>query len=278
MDISISVSISSDVPIVSGGGSGVTPPLDTYTGAQTAYSIARLLRTAYTGDAIRVRRSSDNAELDIGFTAGGDLDETALLAHVGANDGFIVTTYDQSANTNHWTQATANLQPRIVSSGVVDKVNGRPAILSDETVGSSDCLTATVTGVANTTSFQVVKTIRDSVVFNSNPTGAVFYGIAMASSASSTFSGSGTPTIYVNGSTVTNTRDDLRTATSNIQAIVTHTNLTLTHSGWTGYNTDYVNDSFNPPDYIQETIIYDSDKSSDRSDIETNINDYYTIY
>jgi hypothetical protein len=35
-----------------------------------AYSL-RKLRAAYAGNAIRVRRSSDNAELDIGFTASG---------------------------------------------------------------------------------------------------------------------------------------------------------------------------------------------------------------
>jgi hypothetical protein len=46
----------------------------------------RKLRNAYTGNAIRVRRSSDNAEADIGFTANGDLDTTALLAHVGSQN------------------------------------------------------------------------------------------------------------------------------------------------------------------------------------------------
>jgi hypothetical protein len=50
-----------------------------------AYSL-RKLRSAYTGPAIRVRRSSDNAELNIGFTANGDLDTTALLAHVGSQN------------------------------------------------------------------------------------------------------------------------------------------------------------------------------------------------
>ena len=51
-----------------------------------AYSL-RLLNKDYTGSAIRVRRSSDNAETDIGFTAGGDLDETALLNHTAYDIG-----------------------------------------------------------------------------------------------------------------------------------------------------------------------------------------------
>ena len=46
-----------------------------------AYSL-RKLRSAYTGSAIRVRRSLDNAEADIGFD-GTDLDTTALINHVG---------------------------------------------------------------------------------------------------------------------------------------------------------------------------------------------------
>jgi hypothetical protein len=47
-----------------------------------AYSL-RKLRAAYAGSAIRVRRSTDNAEIDIGFTSTGELDTTALLNHVG---------------------------------------------------------------------------------------------------------------------------------------------------------------------------------------------------
>jgi hypothetical protein len=43
-----------------------TPLLDTYSGAAAAYSL-RLLDSSYVGSAIRVRRSSDNTEQDIGF-------------------------------------------------------------------------------------------------------------------------------------------------------------------------------------------------------------------
>jgi len=92
-----------------------------------AYSL-RKMRTAYSGAAIRVRRSSDNVEADIGFTAGGVMDEAALLAHVGAGDGYVVTFYDQGTGAAHFTQATTTLQPRIVLAGVVEKVNSVPAV------------------------------------------------------------------------------------------------------------------------------------------------------
>jgi hypothetical protein len=57
--------------------------LDLYPGAAAAYSL-RKLRNAYSGSAIRVRRSSDNAEQDINFV-GGDLDTNSMLDFVGYN-------------------------------------------------------------------------------------------------------------------------------------------------------------------------------------------------
>jgi hypothetical protein len=45
--------------------------LDTYTGATAGYSVRRLTNT-YTGGLIRVRRSSDDAEQDIGYDANGE--------------------------------------------------------------------------------------------------------------------------------------------------------------------------------------------------------------
>jgi len=95
--------------------------------AAAAYSLRRL-RAAYTGSAIRVRRSSDNAEANIGFTAIGDLDTTALLTFVGGGDGFVVTRYDQSGNGRNAAQTTPGAQSRIVSNGAVETQNGKPTI------------------------------------------------------------------------------------------------------------------------------------------------------
>jgi hypothetical protein len=57
--------------------------LDTYSGAAVAYSL-RQLSSTYTGSAIRVRRSSDNAEQDISFVE-NDLDTASMLDFVGYN-------------------------------------------------------------------------------------------------------------------------------------------------------------------------------------------------
>jgi hypothetical protein len=93
-----------------------TPILDTVTGSVAAYSL-RLLRSAYSGNSIRVRRSNDNAEADIGFDVNGDLDTSALSSHVGSNSGYVVKWYDQSGNTNDASQSTTGNQPLIVNSG-----------------------------------------------------------------------------------------------------------------------------------------------------------------
>ena len=100
--------------------------LDTYSGAAAAYSLRRL-RTAYTGDAIRVRRASDNTEQDIGFVD-NELDTSALTTFCSGTDGFVTTWYDQSGNGYDATQGTASNQPQIVSSGSVLTENGKPCV------------------------------------------------------------------------------------------------------------------------------------------------------
>jgi hypothetical protein len=104
-----------------------TPLLDTYSGAAAAYSL-RLLDSTYTGSAIRVRRSSDNTEQDIGFNVFSELDTVSLLAFAGTGDAFVKTWYDQSGNSNDATQTTTANQPPIVSSGAVIVENGKPII------------------------------------------------------------------------------------------------------------------------------------------------------
>jgi hypothetical protein len=105
--------------------------------ATRAYS-TRKLRSAYAGSAIRIRRSSDNAEQDIGFV-GEDLDTAAITTFVGANSAFVVTWYDQSGVGINPTQATVANQPRIVNAGTLDVKNTKPAPVLD---GSNDFLSS----------------------------------------------------------------------------------------------------------------------------------------
>jgi len=75
-----------------------------------------------------VRRSSDNTEQDIGFDSAGNLDTAQLRAFVGSGNGSVSTWYDQSGNGYHATQGTEGNRPRIVNAGVVDTMNGKPAV------------------------------------------------------------------------------------------------------------------------------------------------------
>ncbi|TXH14227.1 MAG: hypothetical protein E6R03_09735 [Hyphomicrobiaceae bacterium] len=104
--------------------------LDKVGAATVAYSTRRV-RTAYTGSALRVRRSSDNVEQDIGFTSSGDLNTSSLTSFIGANSAFVVTWYDQSGNGRDATMATTANQPRIVNAGSVDVINTRPVLIFD---------------------------------------------------------------------------------------------------------------------------------------------------
>ena len=84
-------------------------------GAHSAYALSKL-RDAYSGSALRVRRSSDNAETDIGFDANGFLDTSTLQTFQGtAAFTYLVTWYDQSGNTNDITQTNAANQPFVAS-------------------------------------------------------------------------------------------------------------------------------------------------------------------
>jgi hypothetical protein len=80
------------------GGSAPTPAYsgfgDVFGGA-TAYYSLRKFTEAETLNAIRVRRSSDDTEQDIGFDSNGDLDTTALLAFVNED----ITQYNYSTAT-----------------------------------------------------------------------------------------------------------------------------------------------------------------------------------
>ena len=101
--------------------------LDSYSGAIAAYSL-RKLKVSYSGYAIRVRRSSDNTEQNIGFNASNDLDTTALTAFVGSGSGFITTWYDQSGNGVNVFSAVNPSSPtqKIISLGTINTLFGLP--------------------------------------------------------------------------------------------------------------------------------------------------------
>lgn len=84
----------------------------------SACSIKKLF-ASYSGPCLKVRRSSDNATMNVGFS-GGTLDTVSLLEWSGASSVFVERWYDQTASGNDFTQASFWWQPRVINAGVFD--------------------------------------------------------------------------------------------------------------------------------------------------------------
>ena len=100
--------------------------------AEVGYSVARKLSndSLYSGALIRVRRDSDDEELDI-MPLFGELDTVSLLAFVGAGNGYVTKIYDQSGASCHAYQNNTTKQGLIVESGVLITSNALPALKLD---------------------------------------------------------------------------------------------------------------------------------------------------
>jgi hypothetical protein len=91
----------------------------------------------------------------------GDYDAEAVLAFVGAGDGFVTTWYDQSGNGRNAAQTTAGAQPRIVSNGAIVTENGR-ATVAQATGSESLPISATFTGLTSATGAFVFRQLTDN--------------------------------------------------------------------------------------------------------------------
>jgi len=274
--------------------------LDTYSGAAAAYSL-RKLRTAYTGNAIRVRRASDNTEQNIGFV-NNELDTSSLTSFCSGTNGFVTTWYDQSGNGRDATQSTGANQPQIVSSGSVILENGKPSVdFQTKQLGISN-----INLLNNQSASSIICVARPT---NSNVSDKVVYQLTFALSTASR--------VALGYSPVTSKRyrlagrrlttDSFQSINSNtdiqtqglLTNIVNYQNTTLTlfqnatqvaqstsfqtsgNSAATNSNLAIGATTSNDLNFlgnIQELLIYEVDQSSNRTGIETNINDFYSIY
>jgi hypothetical protein len=95
--------------------------LDAYSGGSAAFSL-RKLRAAYAGSAIRVRRSSDNTEQDIGFV-NNQLDTGSLLSFAGSQNLILYSEqFDQSSWTKGDVTVTSNQGVAPDGTTTADKV------------------------------------------------------------------------------------------------------------------------------------------------------------
>lgn len=250
--------------------------LDSYSGASAAYSLRKLSST-YSGYAIKVRRSSDNTEQDIGFT-NCDLDTSSLKTFVGANDGYISKWYDQTGNTRDATQSTSANQPSIVLSGVVQRqgTNNMPSI---NWGGGSVTLTGpSFTFTQPTTHFMVAKNdgSGDRYFIDGFNASRQFFGPNAGQLA--IYAGVGY--YYGTSSTAYNVYTILFNGASSSAAINAGSAVTGnagTQSMSTGFKIGN-GASGGMTGYIAELILYGSDNTSNGAGIRSNINTYYGIY
>jgi hypothetical protein len=107
------------------------PILNTYPDAAIAFSM-RLLRTQHlntsTPYALRVVRTSDSAQQDIGFLPSGAFNASGLTSFCGASACKVVTWYDQSANGRNATQGSDSERPTIWNGSTWTTSTGQPGL------------------------------------------------------------------------------------------------------------------------------------------------------
>lgn len=299
--------------IIAGRGQNIIPLLDTYSGSAAAYSFMKL-RTAYNGNVVRIRRSSDNTSLDIGFN-GNQLDTTSLLSFVGSNDGYVSIWYDQSGNGYNFEQSTLNNQPKLVSGGNLITKNSKPTILFD---GISDFMTIPTSTFSmaflhtSSKSFVSVvgynRVVNDGFIINNNYGASANVGYSLNTtttrniesfttrgvSGQATVSNSTNTTPLTNNNLfIINDEKDNGNATASLRSKIYVNNggslnlntLTnnpsianashdLTIGASSGASTKY----YYYDGGISQLIMWNSDQSSNRIGITTDINTQYLIY
>ena len=276
--------IASMKKLPSGGASLI---LDNYSGAVVAYSLRKLSNT-YTGNCIRVRRSSDNAEQDFGFSS-GVLDTASLLTFVGAGSGFLVTWYDQSGNGTNAVQSTANNQNRIVRLGSLITMTGNslPIIKNPAAEGYAGGLYNAYT---YSSPFVLPTVWTYTYVYDCTSLATEYIGIGGSSyntpycTLSNSVIVSDSTNYFIKATTLTTGNklsSTYRKSNTNVGILINNTSIGTENALVVANSTPLylMNRANNSPDNtMAECILWNVDYSSDISVINNSINTYYGIY
>ena len=208
-----------------------------------------------------------------------------------ARNGFVETWYDQSANQRDAIQGTATNQPSIVQNGGIVKLNSKPTITFD---GNDNFLEVDGTGSAVAYSFspsgdfgmfivskQSVGNVADSRdaggdgIFlqqaSANTTRFRYNASANNIDVTATRDAQHYSTMTLDGTTLSGSVDGGTAVTKTVTAGVSTTKNLVLGKAFSGNNSNFLDGE------IQEAIFYENSKSSDKSEIETDIDNFYSI-
>ena len=199
--------------------------------------------------------------------------------------GFVTTLYDQTGNNCHALQSTAAYQPQLVSGGDLIKSGNHPAW---EHVTASNMLMEGKIQAAHLDAWFVAEPDSADTHYlypaNYASTGDHGFVAQDTSSTNALLADYGNPTLYANGTSLGTTgasltRDGIHTSLSG-RKLVHHQGADT--ADWAklqmGYFGSTSDSTFNFQGKFSEWIWYDSDQSSNKTGIESNINSHYNIY
>jgi hypothetical protein len=279
-------SVASSRPVV------VNRFLDDQTNVVAFYSLRRLIST-YSGPALTIRRDSDNQETDIYFDGNDILNTDAIYEFCGSGvSAYVKVWYDQSSSGLDLSQTDTTRQPQIFDGTSVTSNEGKPSVGVSNAVSSPILSNSNFTpSVQNGYSYFVacgptgynapVMHFRDTVMaaettgqpthdhayinnrwqsINVDTTGYPNVGQRIAGNSviqSAHYDGSGDGEVYISrndGYNFSGLSSTLGSPSSQIYG----SGIDINHKA-----------------AMSELMIFNSDKSSIRETIESNINDFY---
>jgi hypothetical protein len=259
--------------------------LDTYSSAAAAYSVRKLSST-YSGPCMKVRKDDGvDTGTDIGFDSNGNLNTADIEAHCGTDNGYVVTWYDQSGSGNDATQATAGNQPQIYNGTAVITDNNRPCLYFPTTQILSAAGAATV-GNRSRSQWSVFS-------LEAGTDYAAPWSAGLRSQIQPPDSNL-KPNLYVNrtgGSPSITAASGINLNQQYLRCDIADTVTAESfidgssvlsgsdnNSDWATSNLVVAQPGDRGPFKVAECILYESDQSTNRTGITSNINTYFSVY
>jgi hypothetical protein len=262
-----------------------TPPipivglLDTYPGANLAYSV-RKLRNDYTGSAFEARRVSDNATLDIGFI-GENLNSASLITFADGEECRVNMWYDQSGNNINIDAFSGSAYQPIITDATGSIITNNNGNIALKWVSGGELQRILPALISQPTSYYMVREILNLAngpheLDGDVATGRQLIGYTGANNNQIIFGGS-----TINGGVINTNTIVLEAIFNGIgpnSKIAWNNNAGVTgNSGANGIETLRLGTE-NWDGNMSEFIQYPTTQISNGTGIKTNINNYYTIF